>query len=225
MVKYLLKHYDLSKVDMVGASAGALIVTLAMCKVDPDKAIQTAYKLAEEHNVWNRRLGLAGIWGGLVRQWLHTLLPDNAPEVCRDRLKLVITRVPFLDIAYVYDFTSKQDLIDACLASAHVPFFLDGNAYCTYRGQRCIDGSLSDFITKGNSELLQCNGSAFIMDYYEDTALSVGRWDFLKLRSYEEVMALVQSGYDYAERTDAANGFHATLASVSYRKLEHSVKS
>ena len=205
---------------MVGASAGALIVTLAMCKIDPDEAIKTAYQLAEEGNIWNRRLGLAGIWGGLVRQWLDILLPSNAAEVCNDRLKLVITRVPFLDIAYVYDFTSKQDLIDACLASAHVPFFLDGNAYCMYRGQRCIDGSLSDFITKGNSELLQCNGSAFIMDYYEDTALSVGRWDFLKLRSYEEVMALVQSGFDYAERTDQAEGFQVTLGSVAYNRLE-----
>lgn len=203
---------------MVGASAGALIVTLAMCQVDPDKAIQAAYKLAEQHDIWNRKLGLAGIWGGLVRQWLDVLLPADADDVCHDRLKLVITRVPFLDIAYVFDFTSRQDLIDACMASAHVPFFLDGNAYCMYRGQRCIDGSLSDFLTKGNSALLQCDGNAFIMDYYHDTALTFGRWDFLKLRSYKEVMALVQAGTEYAQRTDQAKGFRSTLASVAYEQ-------
>ena len=218
VVKYLQQHYDLSKVDMVGASAGALMVTLAMCNVDPDTAVQRAYDLAKEKDIWSRRFGLAGIWGNLVRQWLDDLLPDDAVDICQGRLKLVITKIPSFDIAYVSDYTSKQDLIDACLASAHVPFFLDGKATCDFRGQACIDGSLSDFLTKGNSALLQCDGNALVIDYYDDAELEFGRFDFLKLRSYDEVMDLIQAGRLYAERTDNAGGLKAILGSVAIAK-------
>ncbi|KAL0041147.1 hypothetical protein WJX77_006696 [Trebouxia sp. C0004] len=187
VVKYLQEHYDLSRIDM------------------------RAYDLAKERDIWNRPLGLAGIWGDLVREWLDSLLPDNAVDICQGRLKLVVTKIPSFEIAYVCDYTSKQDLMDACLASAHVPFFLDGKATCNFRGQACIDGSLSDFLTKGNSALLQCDGNAFIIDYYDDTELSFGRFDFLKLRSYDEVMGLIQAGKLYAERTDKAGGLNRFL--------------
>ena len=33
------------------------------------------------------------------------------------------------------------------------------------RGQPFIDGSVTDFIYYDNSELLKCNGEAFILDY------------------------------------------------------------
>ena len=36
---YLHRHFDLSKVQLVGASAGGLIATLAACGVDEDKAV------------------------------------------------------------------------------------------------------------------------------------------------------------------------------------------
>ena len=200
---------------MVGASAGALMVTLAICNVDPDRAVQRAYDIAKEKDIWGRRFGLAGIWGDLVRQWLDDLLPSTAADLCQGKLKLVVTQIPSFEIAYVEDFTSKQDLIDACLASAHVPFFLDGRATCNYRGKECIDGSLSDFLTKGNSALLQCEGNAFIVDYYADTELAFGRFDFLKLRSYTEVIGLIEAGKKYAERTDKAGCFKKALGKVA----------
>lgn len=103
------------------------------------------------------------------------------------------------------------------VATVHIPFFLDGNASCTYRGQSYIDGvcpaarpaasqracsepaclprrsaahppapplrrspsmlpcscslcvcpagSLWDFIMSENSDLIQCNGEACVVDY------------------------------------------------------------
>jgi hypothetical protein len=35
----------------------------------------------------------------------------------------------------------KEDLMDVALASAHVPWFLDGKLWAMCRGWRCIDGS------------------------------------------------------------------------------------
>lgn len=36
------------------------------------------HRLAVKADLWNKRLGLLGIWGGLIRQWLDEILPDDA---------------------------------------------------------------------------------------------------------------------------------------------------
>ena len=66
--------------------------------------------------------------------------------------------------------------------------------------------------------MLQCDGNAFIIDYYDDTELKYGRFDFLKLRSHDEVMQLIQAGGQYAERTEQAGGFKKLLGPVARTK-------
>lgn len=51
----------------------------------------------------------------------------------RGRLKLVVTRVKSLQLAYLDDWETKAELIDANMASAHIPFFLDWRPFATYR--------------------------------------------------------------------------------------------
>ena len=41
----------------------------------------------------------------------------------------------------VTKFESKADLIEAIMASAHVPFFLDGRPFLNFRGKWVWDGS------------------------------------------------------------------------------------
>ena len=43
-LEYLMEKYDLSKMQFVGASAGALIATIAACDVEPELAVQSAYR-------------------------------------------------------------------------------------------------------------------------------------------------------------------------------------
>lgn len=76
------------RANVVGASAGALTGTLAACRVPMPLAAEKAIKLSMDNKVWSRRLGLAGIWGPIVRQWLDKVLPENADELCRDRVSL-----------------------------------------------------------------------------------------------------------------------------------------
>ena len=40
--------------------------------------------------VWSRPLGLAGVWGAMVEDWLEELLPENADSICRDRVHLLV---------------------------------------------------------------------------------------------------------------------------------------
>ena len=76
---------------MIGASAGGLVVVLAACDVNLDRAVREAYRLSVENDIWSRPAGLAGIWGGLVRDWLDELVPPDADERCAGRVKLVVT--------------------------------------------------------------------------------------------------------------------------------------
>lgn len=204
-MRYLHRNFDLRGVQMVGASAGGLICALAACGVDEDKAVRVAHRLAQEYGVFERPGGLAGIWGALIREWLDELLPEDAAERCRGRVRLVVTEVPSLRLRYLEDFESKEDLIDACMTTVHIPFFLDGNASRTYRGQPYIDGSLWDFLLGDNSALIKCNDEACVVDYFNDDQLKWGRLDFIKLADLEQVQAFVQAGTDYAERTDAGS--------------------
>jgi hypothetical protein len=140
-MKYLAERYDLTKTPMVGASGGALASVLASCGVPADRVISHAFDLSVKHNIWERSLGLMGVWGAVVEevsreyrypilcalrfgaisicscqhltckpdttcmhilftwQWLNDLLPDNAHELCRDRVTVVVTTLP--DMAQV----------------------------------------------------------------------------------------------------------------------------
>jgi len=47
-----------------------------------------------EQKIWDRKTGLLGVWGALVESWLDKLLPDNAHELCRNRVTVVVTTLP-----------------------------------------------------------------------------------------------------------------------------------
>lgn len=82
-MKFLAEHYDVTRIPMAGASGGALAAVLAACGVSADAAFQRAYDMSVEHNIWERPVGLVGVWGQHIEQWLNDLLPDDAAERCR----------------------------------------------------------------------------------------------------------------------------------------------
>jgi len=51
----------------------------------------------------------------------------------RGRLKLVVTDVVGRRQVYLQDFQEKKDLIDANMASIHIPFFLDFGLVSFYK--------------------------------------------------------------------------------------------
>ena len=74
------------------------MAALSACNVDPQRQVDGAYQLAIDNDIWNRKLGLLGIWGGLIRSWLDDLLPADAHEVCSGRLHVVIAKFPTLSL-------------------------------------------------------------------------------------------------------------------------------
>ena len=135
----LTEHYALR-----GASAGALAAVLGACRVEIDTALNHAHKLAVENGVFERPLGLVGVWGGMLRTWLHDLLPEDAAERCSGKVQVVVTAVPKFHRETISYFENKNEVIDACLGSAHVPFLMDGKFAAKVKGQRVVDGALLD---------------------------------------------------------------------------------
>jgi predicted acylesterase/phospholipase RssA len=82
--------YDLSSCTFSGASAGALTATFSTTDVDFYDATDLALELAANAGVWDRRGGLANIWGPMIEEWLYDLLPQSIANVER-RLSLLGT--------------------------------------------------------------------------------------------------------------------------------------
>jgi hypothetical protein len=79
-------------------------------QVQPDTALAAANQLALDYEIWERPLGLAGVWGGLVRAWLDELLPDDAHERCSGRVKLVVTEARPPSCCIAHRFTGDTRL-------------------------------------------------------------------------------------------------------------------
>jgi hypothetical protein len=138
------------QLPVVGASAGALAATLMVNNVSFDLAASFAIDQAYRYGLFEKRLGLFGIWGTLVREWLEALLPDKIDPLVASNLYLSVTPFPrfWRGTELATGFDSKADLIEACMASTHIPLFMDKRLTARFRGKRYIDGSFWTFVSK-----------------------------------------------------------------------------
>lgn len=139
-----------TSLPVIGASAGALAATLLVTNASFDLAASFAIDQAYRYGLFEKRLGLFGIWGTLVREWLEALLPDELDPLVASNLYLSITPFPrfWRGTELATGFTSKADLIEACMASTHIPLFMDKRLTARFRGKRYIDGSFWTFVSK-----------------------------------------------------------------------------
>eukprot|EP00201_Polytomella_parva_P023768 CAMPEP_0175041228 /NCGR_PEP_ID=MMETSP0052_2-20121109/1789_1 /TAXON_ID=51329 ORGANISM="Polytomella parva, Strain SAG 63-3" /NCGR_SAMPLE_ID=MMETSP0052_2 /ASSEMBLY_ACC=CAM_ASM_000194 /LENGTH=233 /DNA_ID=CAMNT_0016303701 /DNA_START=443 /DNA_END=1144 /DNA_ORIENTATION=+ len=221
-MKYLAERYDLTKVPMVGASGGALAAVLAACCVSADTALQRAYDISSQNNIWDRPIAKLGTFGALIEQWLNEILPDDAAERCRNRITVVVTTFPNMSQVGLTDFVDKADLINCVMSSSHIPVCLDFKVTRSCRGMLCVDGSLPDFFYNDNCELLKRGGSAVIFDYCMDKQLvRKGRMDMLTVKSYNEVVEIMGVGYRYAESLHLRGHLdHLELGEVALNGLD-----
>jgi hypothetical protein len=150
-MEYLAGRFDLTRVPMGGASGGALCAALARCGVPAEAITESAYALSLAHRIWERPLGLVGVWGRIIEAWLEELLPADAAGRCAGGLGVVVCTLPSCRQVWIDDFADKPDLINCVMASAHVPMLLDLRLARPCRGAPCVDGSLPDFFLRGGA--------------------------------------------------------------------------
>jgi len=202
--------YDLSSVSMSGASAGALTATLAATGVDFLDATDLALQFAQEAGVWDRPLGLQGVWGSLIERWLDDLLPPDAHATANDGpgLQLLVTPVPSFGKTKVTDFRDRSDLIRANMASIHIPWFLDGKLTTRYRDAEHIDGS---FLSKATDYVTEVRPKNVVrLDWTKDPAMSDKKLgDFVEALSKEGIWDLVERGKSYAALMEERGDFES----------------
>ena len=76
------------------------------------------------------------------------IIPENAYKVCTDRLFISITVLtrygPVNKI--VSQFSSNDDLLQACMASSTLPYLTERGCCRTFRGEYVLDGGLTNNI-------------------------------------------------------------------------------
>jgi hypothetical protein len=86
------KNYNIlnddNRITFTGASAGALCATLTTANVDFERATELALSKAGDAGIWDRPLGLAGVWGEIIYDWLDELLPENSVELTQDKVSI-----------------------------------------------------------------------------------------------------------------------------------------
>ena len=205
--KYMQEYCDLSSLPVVGASAGALTSTLLLSGADFDEATLSAIKIAEEYQIFSNKNGLAGIWGVLIRDWLDKVLPEDINIENFSNMQISVTPVlPFRKTTLISDFYSRADLIDACLASCHIPFFLDGKPYTIYRNEPVVDGSFFYFVTKDRTTSLPlppgiASNEVFWVDYGDDEEFMASiSGNFVQLITPNDAMKMMNQGYDFMKK-------------------------
>ena len=194
----LAKQFHLDRAQFAGASGGSLAAALAACGCDSRAALDVAWRLCEQIGAFERGAwAVRGMWGGLLREWLHEVLPHDAGTRCRGRVHVLVRRplhAPFT----VSDFASKDDLVSACLASVHLPWYLDGHLTAEFRGESFVDADLLS-LSRGSPDLAVPDPAAPTVRLLPARDPHIARafsrpGDFQRLKSRESVEEVMEWG-------------------------------
>ena len=203
--KYLQEHCDLTGMPILGASAGSISATLLLSNADFSLAAESAIRIGQDAGVYGRKTGLAGIWGTLVKQWLEEMIPDTVNAKNFELLQVAVTpttKSPKL----INDLKGKADVIEALLASCHVPVFLDGRPTTMFRGEQVVDGSFWYFVTKDRISGLPLPSEIppeeiFWIDYCDDDDFMQSiSGNILELVTPQRVLEMIDEGYNFMKR-------------------------
>lgn len=140
ILKHELKKQNISIRRIAGASAGAWVGLFMLCDFSTSNWIETYYLCRDRitrtiHDVYEE------MW-----PWAQEHLPPNAYEICSGRLFISITEVTWCGLKnhIISEFTSNQDLFEACLASSAIPYLTFPGAIKKYRGMYVLDGGITN---------------------------------------------------------------------------------
>eukprot|EP00877_Chromochloris_zofingiensis_P008287 jgi/Chrzof1/3711/Cz13g06050.t1 len=128
-----------------GVSASALVAVAIRCKI-PLERVLNSLKAASKDFTDNGRMGRMRT---VLEKHIEDLLPPDAHKQCTPEMfSLSMTRyqgpcIPCWHPQIVSTtFESREELVDALLATAQLPFLSSGRMTARFRGRRYIDGGL-----------------------------------------------------------------------------------
>eukprot|EP01031_Cornospumella_fuschlensis_P026953 gene26953-32566_t len=231
--KYIRENCDiriLRDIPVVGASAGSITATMLLANGDFDKGAKLAEQLAYDYDLYSRDSGLYGIWGKILREWLEEMIPSDLDMDSIRNLQISLT--PSLGMSkLVSDFTHREDLLDALLASCHIPLILDGRPLATYKGEKVLDGSFWYFVTKNRFVSLPLPESVegdevMWVDYGDDAEFMASlTGSFVSLITPEDMYSMIGKGYAYMQREHQAGRILLPTTTMKKKRTSSSPSS
>lgn len=127
-----------------GASAGSFAAIALLLDLNVSDSAEFVIRLAKRaHSLTLGPLHPSFNVVRTLRRSFERILPENAHELASGRLHISLTRVSDLKNVIVSEFFSKEDLVEALLASSYVPFY-SGILPARFRGRYYVDGGISD---------------------------------------------------------------------------------
>jgi hypothetical protein len=207
---YIQQNFQMENVAVMGTSAGALTAALLKTESNFELAAQQAISLAYANDIWNARFGLAGIWGDMVEEWLDILLPEELTDDMKRNIHLSVTPSNLLRKPIALSgFQNKSSLIRACMASTHIPFFMNGKLCTKYEGKRYIDGSFWAAVPKPLRRKIwpaELDGDGiFHIDWQHDQEFRKQheKTSFVSLLTQEGLHDMMNAGYTYMKQLDS----------------------
>jgi hypothetical protein len=186
----------LDKGDVVyaGTSSGSIMAVSCACDIDIERIFMSNLRLMSNSQAFCT----------IVRQILNKELPENAHQLCNNKVSICMTQLNKLIPRYVSTFTSKNDVINAVIGSCFIPRLTSSNFNYMYNYKHVdgtietmsvLDGSFSDFLPKGNIRIscIPLEVVKFFPTLREKSSVTIS----LKSKLYENLYVLRAGSPDY----------------------------
>lgn len=184
---YIQDHFDVSDCHFSGCSGGSWAATLLAAETSVHAAwkviLANQQRIVPANHSWYSGYGrYANIVGATIQElWADD--PDVYKRVETKHLHIAVTKFPSMEGETHNSWTSLDDLMKSILASALVPFALSGKPYIEHRGQKYIDGCVSNFkgVNLPSSEYTTLSDVSF---HVKKLAIDTARASMTTLTSY-----------------------------------------
>lgn len=138
----LKTRMNFDKMTFLGASSGAIVAAAMACGVDTREGLMLGIQLAKQAD--RRLFGPFGKMSYFVHKGLDEVLPLDACEKVKGRLRISVTRFPKLknELLPHHEFEDREALIRAILASCYIPIYYEKPVII--KGRPYLDGGVSD---------------------------------------------------------------------------------
>jgi len=146
VLKQLQSAFSWKCCRFAGASAGSWCAVFMACGMDIVDWVETYYQTRLHSQASGRPL--LDAYHCFLDSMMLITLPDNAHVLCSGKVFLSITVVEAGSVRnlLVSEFFSKQDVVDACMASSNIPFLATRGLGKRFRGMRVVDGGVTNNI-------------------------------------------------------------------------------
>lgn len=142
VASWMIKNVDRDEISLVhGVSGGALCGAWLLCAPDAQSFHFTTNQYIEEWDAQIERMGghlALGRSLGYHRSLLERCLPEDAHEVCSNRLSIALTNLQTRRVETVSFFESRDYLIDVLIASMTIPM-VNAVLPARVKGKRYVD--------------------------------------------------------------------------------------